>query len=114
MAQPAAKLLTGFFVVAALLVVAALVVTRNQLPPAGPPLPKPNGYDDLVQAARMVSDNTPDWDTMSEGDLRALELKNSEALNSGAVTASGRGLNARAARRASSLGSGLFLAIAPP
>jgi hypothetical protein len=80
MAQPAAKLLTGFFVVAALLVVAALVVTRNQLPPAGPPLPKPNGYDDLVQAARMVSDNTPDWDTMSEGDLRALEMKNSEAL----------------------------------
>jgi hypothetical protein len=80
MAQPAAKLLTGFFVVAALLVVAALVVTRNQLPSAGPPLPKPNGYDDLVQAARMVSDNTSDWSTMSEEDLRALVMKNSEAL----------------------------------
>ena len=80
MAQPAAKLLTGFFVVAALLVVAALVVTRNQLPSAGPPLPKPNGYDDLVQAGRMVADNTSDFSKMSEGDLRALMMKNSEAL----------------------------------
>ena len=80
MAQPAAKLLTGFFVVAALLVVAAFVLTRNQPPPAGPTLPKPNGYDDFVQAGRLVADNTPDFGTMSEGDLRALAAKNSEAL----------------------------------
>ena len=80
MAQPAAKLLTGFFVVAALLVVAALVLTRNQPPPASPPLPKPNGYDDFVRAGRMVADNTSDFSTMSEGDLRALVMKNSEAL----------------------------------
>jgi hypothetical protein len=80
MAQPAAKLLTGFFVVAALLVVAALVLTRNQPPPASPPLPKQNGWDDIVQAGRMVADNTSDFSTMSEVDLRALSLKNSEAL----------------------------------
>jgi hypothetical protein len=80
MAQPAAKLLTGFFVLAALLVVATLLLTRNQPPPAGPPLPNPNGYDDLVRAARMVSDNTSDWSTMSQGDLQTLAMKNSEAL----------------------------------
>jgi hypothetical protein len=80
MAHPAAKLLTGFFVVAALLVVAALVLTRNQPPPASPPLPKPNGWDDFVQAGSMLADNTSDFSTMSEADLRALSLKNSEAV----------------------------------
>ena len=80
MASRAAKLLTGFFIVAVLLVVATLVLTRNQPPPAGPPLPNPNGYDDFVQAGRMVADNTSDYSTMSEADLRALVKTNSEAL----------------------------------
>jgi hypothetical protein len=80
MASRAAKLLTGFFVVAALLVVAALVLTRGQPPPAGSPMPKPNGYDDLVQAGRMVADNTSDFSTMNEADLHALVTKNSEAV----------------------------------
>jgi hypothetical protein len=80
MASRAAKLLTGFFIVAVLLVVATLVITRNQPPPVGPPLPKPNGYDDLVQAGRMVADNTSDFSTISEADLRALVTKNSEAV----------------------------------
>jgi hypothetical protein len=80
MAHPAAKLLTGFFVVAALLVVATLVLTQNQPPPASSPLPKPNGYDDLISAGGMVAEKTGDFSTMSEGDLRALVMKNSEAV----------------------------------
>jgi hypothetical protein len=80
MAHPAAKLLTGFFVLAALLVVATLVLTRNQPPPASSPLPKPNGYDDLISAGGMVADKTGDFFTMSEGGLRALVIKNSEPV----------------------------------
>jgi hypothetical protein len=80
MARLAAKLLTGFFVVAAMLVVATLVFTRNQPPLASSPLPKPNGYDDFIQAGRMVADNTSDFSTMNEADLRALVSKNSEAV----------------------------------
>lgn len=80
MARPIPKLLTGFFVLAVLLVIATLVMTRNQSPPASPPLPNPNGYDDLIQAGRMVADNTSDFSTMSEGDLRVLVTKNSEAV----------------------------------
>jgi len=80
MAHPAAKLLTGFFVVAVLLVVATLVLTQGQLPPPSPPIPEPNGYDDLVSAGGMVADKTGDFFTMSEGDLRALVMKNSEAV----------------------------------
>jgi hypothetical protein len=76
----AAKLLTGFFIVAVLLVVAVLVFTLSQPPPASPPLPKPNGYDDLVQASRMVADNTPDYTAMNEADLRSLVETNAEAL----------------------------------
>jgi hypothetical protein len=80
MAHPAGKLLTGFFAVAAILVVATLVWTRNQAPPASPPLPSPNGYDDLIQASRTLSDKTSDFSTMDETDLRLLVEKNADAL----------------------------------
>ena len=80
MARPIAKLLTGFFIVAVLLVVATLVSTRNQPPPASLPLPQPNGYDDLVQAGKMLADNTSDFATMSEEQLRTLARRNAEAL----------------------------------
>jgi hypothetical protein len=76
----AAKLLIGFFIVAVLLVVAALVFTLSQPPPAPPTLPKPNGYDDLVRASRMLSDKTSDYATMSKQDLRTLVETNAEAL----------------------------------
>jgi hypothetical protein len=80
MAQPVAKLLTGFFVAAVLLVVATLVFTLSQPAPAPPPLPNPNGYDELVQATRMLADSTSDWSTMNEEDLRTLVSTNAEAL----------------------------------
>ena len=80
MAQPAAKLLTGFFVVAALLVVATLVLTRNQPPPPSSSFPNPNGYDDFVKAGQMLADKTSDFSTMNEADLRSLVAKNSDAV----------------------------------
>ena len=76
----AVKLLTGFFIVAVLLVVAALMFALSQPPPAPPLLPKPNGYDDLVQASRVLADNTSDYAAMSNGDLRTLVETNAEAL----------------------------------
>jgi len=81
MARLLAKLLTGFFMVALLLVFATLVLTLTQPPPAPPALPKPNGYDDLVEASRMLDDST--WaysSTIGEADLRVLVGKNANAL----------------------------------
>jgi hypothetical protein len=80
MARLLAKLLTGFFMVALLLVFATLVLTLTQPPPAPPALPKPNGYDDLVAASRMLDDSTLHSATMSEADLRVLVRKNADAL----------------------------------
>ncbi len=80
MASRAAKALTGFFIAAVVLVVVALVFALSQPPPSGPPLPNPNGYDDLVKAGRMLADNTSDYATVNEVDLRALVVKNAGAL----------------------------------
>ena len=80
MTQPVAKLLVGFFIVAALLVVAAVVFTLSQPTLAPPPLPQPNGYDDFVKAGGMVTDDPAGYGTMSEEELRAFVWKNAEAL----------------------------------
>lgn len=80
MARPIARLLTGFFAVAAVLLVAALILTLGQPAPAPPPLPMPNGYDDFVKAGGMVTDTASDYGTMSEEELRAFVKKNAEAL----------------------------------
>jgi hypothetical protein len=79
-ARPIARLLTGFFAVAAVLLVAALILTLGQPAPAPPPLPMPNGYDDFVKAGGMVTDTASDYGTMSEEELRAFVKKNAEAL----------------------------------
>jgi hypothetical protein len=76
----AAKLLTGFFILAVLLVVAALIFALSQPPPAPPLLPKPNGYDDLVRASWMLADKTSDYTTMNREDLRPVVETNAEAL----------------------------------
>jgi hypothetical protein len=80
MAPPAAKLLTGFFIAAALLVVAVAIFTLSQPAPMLPPLPQPNGYDDFVKAGGMITDRASDYGTMSEEQLRAFVKKNAEAL----------------------------------
>lgn len=49
------------------------------LPPV-PPLPNPNGYDDLVRAGKMLANNTSDYDKMNRQELQALVENNSNAL----------------------------------
>ncbi|MGH7976542.1 MAG: hypothetical protein ACREDS_07985 [Limisphaerales bacterium] len=53
------------------------------LPPLPPiqPLPNPNGYDDLVKAGQMVSDNTGAYESLNESQLRELVSANAEALS---------------------------------
>jgi hypothetical protein len=80
MTQPVAKLLVGFFIVTALLVVAAVVLTLSQPAPPKPQLPQPNGYDDLVKAGDMVTDDPSGYGTMIEEQLRAFLKKNAESL----------------------------------
>src|SRR5690242_21683716 len=49
------------------------------LPPV-PPLPNPNGYEDLVKAGNMVSNELGDYNELSLSNLRDLVQKNSAAF----------------------------------
>jgi hypothetical protein len=80
MARPIAKLLTGFFAVAAVLLVVALVLTLSRSAPAPPPMPNPNGYDDFVRASAMIPEDVGDYQKMSLHELQAVAGKNAEAL----------------------------------
>jgi hypothetical protein len=57
----------------------AFLVLRP-LPPL-PALPNPNGYDDLLSAAKLVATNTANHAKMSEYQLRPLVEGNAEALS---------------------------------
>lgn len=48
--------------------------------PAFPPLPNPNGYDDLIQAGKSITGPIADFPKLSAVELQALVLTNSEAL----------------------------------
>jgi hypothetical protein len=50
------------------------------IPPTPPPLPNPNGYDDLMKAGEMVAVESGDYDAMNAAQLRELAGKNSAAL----------------------------------
>jgi hypothetical protein len=71
--------------VAAIIAVTGLLFfdAARPLPPI-PPLPNPNGYDDLVKAGEMISANyaagDENWDKMNLEELRRLVAKNSDAL----------------------------------
>lgn len=49
------------------------------LPPV-PPLPNPNGYDDLVKAGQMISGNVGNYDEMGQSEFRATAQSNSNAI----------------------------------
>jgi hypothetical protein len=49
------------------------------LPPV-PPLPNPNGYEDLVKAGNLLANDFDNYDELSSGNLRELLDKHAEAL----------------------------------
>ena len=49
------------------------------LPPV-PPLPNPNGYDDLVKAGQMVAGKSEDYEKMNRAQLGELIAANTEPL----------------------------------
>ena len=67
--------------VAVILAVTGLLIfdAVRPLPPI-PPLPNPNGYDDLVKAGEMADNNIGNYNEMKLGELRKLVAKNSDAL----------------------------------
>jgi hypothetical protein len=67
-------------ILVALLAVIALLVFKTGKAPSAPPLPQPNGYDDLVKAGGMLWGRELDYTTMSETELSGLVGTNSEAL----------------------------------
>lgn len=79
MARPVAKLLTGFFIVAALLLAVVLVLTLSQPAAPPPPMPNPNGYEDLARAGAMIS-NLQYRPRMSLPELQAATARNGDAL----------------------------------
>ena len=68
---------------AALLVVGlAWLVLRLIFPPFRPPvLPVPNGYDDLLRAAKMLAPRTGYYEEMGDEELAAVVEENARALN---------------------------------
>lgn len=71
------------FVAAAVLMTAVLMtvlVVKRSLPPAEPPLPSPNGYDDFLRAASLLTGNVDNASTLDHDGLRALLSANAETL----------------------------------
>ncbi len=56
-----------------------LVFMEEPVPPLAP-LPNPNGYEDLVKAGEMLADTTPDYDKMSQEELRKAVSANAPVL----------------------------------
>jgi hypothetical protein len=65
--------------VAVLLVLLALTIGRTPLPRI--PLPNPNGYDDFLKAASLVTGAVGDFSTLERGDLRDLVDTNAQSLH---------------------------------
>ena len=70
--------LLPFALVAGAVFVALLVFTGRPL--VRPPLPNPNGYDDLVKAGEAAQSNIGDWPNLDHDSLRDLVSSNAESL----------------------------------
>jgi hypothetical protein len=62
------------------LVIVAVVLLGGPTKTTRPPLPNPNGYDDFLKAARLLTWKPVDYDHLSSDQLRALVMDNVEAL----------------------------------
>jgi hypothetical protein len=59
--------------------IALIILTAGQ-PPASPVLPNPNGYDDFVKAARLLTGDVGNANTLDRGGLQTLVSMNSQSL----------------------------------
>ncbi len=80
MTRPIPKLLGGFAILVGLLLVAAFIFNTTRPQPVPPSLPSPNGYDDFVEAGKMVSDDYSSYAEKSQQELKTFASNNSEAL----------------------------------
>jgi hypothetical protein len=71
-------LLLGLAVFAALLLIPMLLPARRE--PPSPPLPNPNGYDDFLKAASLMTGDFLNASSLGHDDLRALVASNAQAL----------------------------------
>jgi hypothetical protein len=79
MTLPRKALLPAGIGLAAILVLLALASWPRH-PVAQPPLPVPNGYDDLMRAAGLAPANCPDGDRASIDEIRVFLKQHGEAL----------------------------------
>jgi len=63
-----------------LLAVLGFILSTAGRPPASPPLPNPNGYDDFLKAAALVSSDIGNAATNDHNGLQALISTNAETL----------------------------------
>jgi hypothetical protein len=68
-------------VVIFVLAVLTLVVFTAGRPPTSPPLPNPNGYDDFLKAAALLTGDVGNASTLDHDGLRALVSTNAESLH---------------------------------
>lgn len=72
-------LLLALMVILVLAVMALLVLFVGRTPPT-PPLPSPNGYDDFMKAAGLLTGDVSNASALDHDSLRALMSTNSESL----------------------------------
>jgi hypothetical protein len=76
--KPRTILLSLVFIV--VLANVLLIVFTMGRPPARPPLPNPNGYDDLIKTAGLATGDLTNADMLDHDQLRALVATNAESL----------------------------------
>ncbi len=81
------KLGKGLIACAVVVILGLLLVSLSlaRRTPEFPPLPNPNGYDDLIKASKSITGPIGDYSTLSLAELRDLVLTNAEALRLGRV-----------------------------
>jgi len=72
-------LLLALVVISVLAMLAVLVLFVGRTPPT-PPLPNPNGYDDFMKAAGLLTGDVSNASALDHDSLRALMSTNSESL----------------------------------
>lgn len=78
------KLAVRIPIAAILILIGWLVFDElHRVPPPSPPVPNPNGYDDLVKAGQMITGNFGNIEKFGETELRALLTTNAKAMTLG-------------------------------